>query len=117
MTESAAHTLTAFFEDEGDIHHEAVFAVLDPGPVQPGTHIVSSDPRAHGSYLEIITDKGDYIWQAKWHDKTGAGAHDGGLFRVILMPPIEYLDDVPVRRQFKVELIGDQELPSPQSSR
>ena len=77
---------------------------------------MASDPRAHGSYLEIITDKGDYIWQAEWHDKTGVGAHDRQLFRVLLMPPIEYQDDLPVRRQFKVELIGDHELPSPWAS-
>jgi hypothetical protein len=116
MAELPVNTLTAFFADEGDIHHDSEFVILDSGPVQPGTHIVANHPIAHGSYLEIIADKGEYIWQAEWHDKTGVGAHDGKLFRVILMPPIEYQDDVPVRRQFKVELIGDHELPSPQSS-
>ena len=113
MTKSAANTLTGFFEEEADIHHGAEFTVLDPGPVQPGTRIVAGHPRAQGSYFEIITDKGDYVWQAQWHDKTGAGMHDGELLRLILMPPIEYLDEVPVRRQFRVELIGDHELSGP----
>lgn len=116
MAELPVNTLTAFFADEGDIRHDSEFVILDSGPVQLGTHIVASHPLAHGSYLGIIADKGQYIWQAEWHDKTGVSSHGGKLFRVILIPPIEYQDEVPVRRQFKVELIGDHELSSPWSS-
>lgn len=113
MENEAANSLTAVFTDPGDIRHEAEFVIFDTGAVQPGTRIVSSASDAMGSYLEIITDKDQGIWQAEWHDKTGKSKHDGKLFRVILTPPIEYEDDLPVRRQFKLELIGDHELPNP----
>ncbi len=116
MVESPAKTLTAFFVEPGDIRHDLEFVILDLGPVQPGTRIVASDPDEKGSYLEIITDKGQGIWQAEWHDKTGESPHNGKFFRVILIPPVEYQDELPVRRQFKVELIGDHELPSPWSA-
>lgn len=115
MTSSPATILTAFFEDEDDIRHDKEFVILDPGGIQPGTRIVAGHPGAQGSFLEIISNEDQYIWQAQWHDRTGVGAHDGKLFRIILLPPIEYQDGLAVRRQFKVELIGDHELPSPWS--
>jgi nicotinamidase/pyrazinamidase len=113
MAELPENTLTAVFEDKGDIRHGLELVIDDSGPLEPGTRIVAGHASAKGSYLEIVADKGQGIWQAEWHDKTGKSAHDGRLFRIVLTPPIEYRDDLPVRRSFKVELIGDHELASP----
>ena len=96
MATELENRLTAFFAEEGDIRHDLEFVVLESGPIYPGTRLVAGHATAQGSYLEIVLDKGQSIWQAEWHDQTGVSAHDGELFRVILMPPIEYEDDLPV---------------------
>lgn len=99
--------------DEPDIRHGVEFVIENGAPIRPGTTIAIQSPGGETRQLTVILEKMAAIWLALWHDETGKSQHNGELFRLTLIPPVEYEDDLPSRRVLKAELIGDHELPSP----
>lgn len=111
-SERPENTLMTRF-DEADIRHGLQFVITGSGDIHPGTDIAVALPDGETRKLTIVLEKDASLWLALWHDETKQSPHDGQLFRIILVPPIEYEDDVPVERNFMVELVGDHELASP----
>lgn len=101
---------------EADIRHGLQFVITGSGDIHPGTDIAMLLPEGETRKLTIVLKKNALLWLALWHDETRQSIHDGQLFRIFLVPPVEYEDDVPVERKFMVEIVGDHELASPRSS-